>query len=268
MRRPTILLLLSKQNLLTTRRIAIREIRVRVVGTMLGFAHYFITPLFYLSIYTWLFSSVFVARWTGGMTNYGDFALRVYAGLIVFQFFSDVVGRAPGLLLENPSYVTKIVFPLEMLVPAAMTTSLFVTALNYLILLGGYVILVGPPHPTALSILLVWPALALFVGGVAWCLSALGVYLRDLSQFVSTVLPAIMFISPIFYPTAAVPPGLQGMLLLNPLALFIEATRGALIDGVMPGATMLALLYGIGLGAALVGHTVFQSTKRGFADVV
>lgn len=268
MGRLALISLLSKHNLMTARRIALREIRTRVVGTMLGFAHYFITPLFYLSIYTWLFSSVFVTRWAGGISDYGDFALRVYAGLIVFQFFSDVVGRAPRLLLENPSYVTKIAFPLEILVPAAVATSLFVTAVNYLIIIGGYLVLAGLPHPTALGLLLVWPALVLFVGGLAWCLAALGVYLRDLSQFVSTVLPAFMFLSPIFYPVTAVPLSLQRILLVNPLAWFIEATRAALIDGVMPGATTLALLYGLGLGTALFGYMVFQRTKHGFADVV
>ncbi len=268
MRQSSIFNMFSKHNMLTVRRIAIREIRLRVVGTIFGFAHYFITPLFYLSIYTWLFSDIFVTRWAGGGGNYGEFALRVYAGLIVFQFFSDVVCRASNLILENPSYVTKIVFPLEILVPAAMATSFFVACINYIILLGVYVILVGLPSIASLSILLVWPAFLLFVAGIAWCLSSLGVYLRDLSQFVSTIVPATMFISPIFYPMTAVPSSLQGILFLNPLALFIESSRGALIDGVMPSVMSFGLLYLIGLGTAFIGYVVFDSTKRGFADVV
>jgi len=259
---------LSRHELLTVRRIAAREIRTRVVGTTLGLGHYFVTPLFFLSIYTWLFSSVFVTRWAGGTSDFGDFALRVYSGLIIYQFFSDVVGRAPRLLLENPSYITKIAFPLEILIHASVATSLFVTVVNYIIFIGGYLVLAGLPHPTMLGLLLVWPALVLFVGGLAWCLAAIGVYVRDLSQFVSTVLPAFMFLSPIFYPVTAVPPNLQNILLLNPLAWFIEATRGALIDGVLPGAATFILLYGLGLGTALFGHMVFQRTKHGFADVV
>ena len=268
MRGSSLSIIFSKHSLLTARRMAKREIQSRVVGTMLGFAHYFIAPLFYLLIYTWLFSSVFVTNWSGRVGNYGDFALRVYAGLIVFQFFSDVVVRAPRLLLENPSYVTKIAFPLEILVLAAISTSLFVTVVNYIIFFAGFVFLFGLPHPSAIGLLLVWPALVLFVGGCAWLLAALGVYLRDLSQLVSTVVPALMFVSPIFYPVAAVPQNLQVILLLNPLAWFVEATRGALIDGVMPGFATLMLLYSSGVICALFGLWVFQRTKHGFADVV
>ncbi len=261
-------IVLSKHSLLTARRIAKREVQSRVVGTVLGFAHYFIAPLFYLSIYTWLFSSVFVTNWGGRIGHYGDFALRVYAGLIVFQFFSDVVIRAPRLLLENPSYVTKIAFPLEILVLAAILTSLFVAVMNYTIFFTGFIFLSGFPPPSAIGLLLVWPALVLFIAGWAWFLAALGVYLRDLSQLISTVVPALMFVSPIFYPVAAVPQNLQIILLLNPLAWFVEATRGALIDGVMPGSATLVLLYGSGIICALFGLWVFQRTKHGFADVV
>lgn len=268
MRRRSIFHLFGAQNVLTIRRMAAREIRVRIVGTMLGFAHYFITPLFYLAIYTWLFSTVFKARWGSGGGSHGDFALRVYAGLIVFQFFSEVIGRAPRLILENPSYVTKIAFPLETLVPSAMTTAFFVVGVNYSILLAGHVFLVGAPQPAALALLIIWPAFLLFVGGLAWLLAALGVYLRDLSQFVTTVVPALMFVSPIFYPLTVLPQNLQGVLMLNPLAWFVEATRGALIDGVMPGPATFALLYGAGIAAALLGHGVFQRMKHGFADVV
>ena len=268
MRRSSFSIIFSRHSLLTARRIAQREVQSRVVGTMLGFAHYFIAPLFYLSIYTWLFSTVFVTNWGGKVGNHGDFALRVYSGLIVFQFFSDVVVRAPRLLLENPSFVTKIAFPLEILVIAAMATSLFVAVVNYTIFFLGFIFLSGPPHPSAVALLWLWPALVLFVGGIAWLLAALGVYFRDLSQLISTVVPALMFLSPIFYPASAAPPSLQVILLLNPIAWFVEATHGPLLDGVMPELATVALLYAISILTAFVGLLVFQRIKHGFADVV
>lgn len=261
-------ILLSPANRLTIRRIAAREIRTRVVGTMLGLAHYFIAPLFYLAIYTWLFSSVFAARWAGGSEAKGDFAMRVYAGLIVFQLFSDVLTRAPRLVLENPSYVTRIVFPLEVLVPAAILASLFAAAVNMAILLAGHLVLAGLPPVQGLSLLLIWPALLLFVAGLAWAFAALGVYVRDLGQFVSTAVPALLFLTPIFYPLSAIPPGLRSVLELNPLAWFVDATRGALLDASAPGPAQLALFYAVGLVSALAGHALFQRTKHGFADVL
>lgn len=267
-RRPAILGPFSSHNLIATRRIAMREIRTRIVGTALGFAHYVVTPLFYLGVYVFIFGSVFVARWTGGGDLPGDFALRVYCGLLVFQFFAEVIGRAPRLLLENPSYVTRMAFPLEILVPAAMGTALFAAAIGTAILLLGHLVLIGLPPPSVLGLVLIWPALLMFVAGLGWALSAIGVYLRDLGQLVTTVLPALMFLTPIFYPSSAVPAGLAAVLMANPLAWFVEAIRGATLDGVLPSAGGFAALYAAGFASALIGHAVFRRTRHGFADVV
>jgi lipopolysaccharide transport system permease protein len=179
----------------------------------------------------------------------------------MFQFFAEVVTRAPNLVLENPSYVKKIIFPLDILVPSAMLTALFAAVVNTAIFLAGYLLLRGLPPPSAIALLAIWPALLLFVAGVAWMLSALGVYFRDLGQLAVTVVPALMFVTPIFYPSQAVPEGARLLLMANPLSWFVEAGRGALFDGTWPRAELLTAL-------AWAGRRFFALARRGFADVV
>ncbi len=95
------------------RALILREITGRYKGSIFGLFWSFITPLFMLLVYTFFFSVVFKARWSGGSDSKSEFALVLFAGLLLFNLFSECVNRAPGLILSNPNYVKKIVFPLR-----------------------------------------------------------------------------------------------------------------------------------------------------------
>src|SRR6476469_7782241 len=93
-----------------------REIAARYRGSVIGLAWSFITPLLMLMVYTFVFSVVFKARWkTGGTESRADFAIILFAGLIVFSLFAEIVNQSPSQIVSNPNYVKKVVFPLEIL---------------------------------------------------------------------------------------------------------------------------------------------------------
>lgn len=87
-----------------------REVVGRYRGSVLGLLWSFFHPVFMLAVYTFVFSSVFKARWDGGTDSKTEFALVLFAGLLVFNLFSECVNRAPGLILSNVNYVKKVVF--------------------------------------------------------------------------------------------------------------------------------------------------------------
>src|SRR3546814_6003155 len=68
-----------------------------------------------LSVYTFVFSVVFKARWNVESDSKTEFALVLFAGLIVFNLFGETINRAASLVINNPNYVKKVVFPLEIL---------------------------------------------------------------------------------------------------------------------------------------------------------
>ena len=72
------------------------------------------------------------------------------------------------------------------------------------------------------------PPLIMMTAGFAWVLASLGVFLRDLRQLVSVLVPALMFISPVFFPMAMVPPGFGTLIMANPLSVPIEMMRQAI----------------------------------------
>jgi lipopolysaccharide transport system permease protein len=245
-----------------------REVVGRYRGSFMGILWSFFNPVFMLVVYTFVFSVVFKARWNVGSDSKTEFALVLFAGLIVFNLFSECIGRAPGLILANANYVKKVVFPLDALPWISLGSALFHTAISLLVWLLAYAILFGPPHPTVLWLPLVWIPFVLFVMGLSWGLASLGVFLRDVSQFIGLFITTIMFMSPVFYPATALPAEFRPLLYLNPLTPVIEMTRDVLYWGKAPDFGMLAIYT---LAAAVIswlGFAWFQKTRKGFADVL
>ncbi len=248
--------------------LARREIAARYRGSVLGFAWSFVTPMLMLAIYTFVFSVVFQTRWATPLNNRFEFALVLFAGLVVFSLFSECVSRAPTLLAENPSYIKRIVFPLEALPWVVMVSALFNAVISFAILILAYVVIAGVPPLTALWLPVVLAPLVLMTLGLVWFLSATGLYIRDIRQFVAIILPVLMFASPLFYPISALPEQVRGLIGLNPLAVAMEQVRGVVLFGTAPSLGLLAASTLLSLLVAWAGVAWFRITKRGFADVV
>ena len=73
---------------------------------------------------------------------------------------------------------------------------------------------------------IVWTPFAVGLLGLTWLLNTIGVFLKDISQIVGSVASATMFLSPIFYPTSALPENLKFLGYMNPIGITIEQTRG------------------------------------------
>lgn len=261
------------QSLLTHRglifQLSSREIAARYRGSILGVAWSFLNPIMMLVIYTFVFTVVFQARWEVTVESHVEFALILFAGLIVFNIFAECIGRAPMLVLENVSYVKRIVFPLEIMGWVALLSALFNAGINIAILIVGFVLISGSAPPATIVLLpLVLAPFCLLMLGLVWIFAALGVYVRDLRQIVAVILPIFMFASPLFYPVSAVPEGVRNYLQLNPLAVVMEQVRAVVLFGSLPDLRVIALYTLVSVLVAWFGLAFFLVTKRGFADVL
>jgi lipopolysaccharide transport system permease protein len=247
-----------------------REIVGRYRGSVLGILWSLLTPLFMLAVFTFVFGTVFKARWTGTSENasVGEFAVILFTGLIVFQLFAEVVNRAPGLILANQNFVKKIVFPLEILVPVALGSALFHAAISFAILLTFIYAIHGMIPWTALLLPVVLTPFCLMILGLSWFLASLGTYVRDIGQILGTLVTALMFLSPIFFPLSALPDWLQPYLLINPVALPVTQAREVLIFGALPDFAALGVYTFVAAAIAWLGYQFFQKTRKGFADVL
>lgn len=245
-----------------------REVAARYRGSLLGNLWALITPLLMLAVYTFIFSVVFNARWSGGGESRAEFALVLFAGLMVFNCFAECFNRAPRLILDNANYVTKVVFPLEILPWVSLGAAMINLGISVVVWLVFYALMYGLPHASALLLPVVLLPLLLLSVGVSWALAALGVFLRDLAQLVGVLSTMLMFLSPIFYPLEALPERFRGVLNVNPLTPIIAQARDVLYWGKLPAWDYYALTL---LASALVawgGFVLFQKTRQGFADVL
>lgn len=245
-----------------------REVTGRYRGSVFGILWSFFNPVLMLAVYTFVFSVVFKARWSAGSDSKTEFALLLFAGLIVFNLFAECINRAPSLILSNVNYVKKVVFPLEILPWIALGSAMFHALISLGVWFLAYFILFGVPHVTILLLPVVILSMLLFIIGLSWGLASLGVYLRDVSQFTGIITTVMLFLSPIFYPASSLPEKYRHLLMVNPLYPTIEQTREVLFWGKVPNMTILAVYL---LGAALVawlGFVWFQKTRKGFADVL
>jgi lipopolysaccharide transport system permease protein len=245
-----------------------REIISRYKGSYLGVLWSFVTPLLMLLIYTFVFSEIFKSKWSPSSDSKLEFAFLVFCGLIIFNIFAEVITRAPSVVISNPNYVKKVIFPLEILPVVILLSSLFQSFISFMILLIGLYLYLGTLHWTVVLLPLVLVPIILLTIGLGWILASLGVFFRDIGQIIGLVVQATMLLSPIFYPISLIPSEFKLIYNLNPLTYVVEDTRRILVWGQLPQWGFLGVSFLIGALFFVIGYAWFQKTKGGFADVI
>ncbi|MFC5420131.1 ABC transporter permease [Bosea eneae] len=250
------------------RRLVSQEVQSRYRGSLLGVVWSVLVPLSQLLVFTFIFTSVIPSRWGSNSGNVGEFSLNLFVGLIVYGLFSEALGRAPMLLLENPSYLKKVVFPVELLGVSALILALVNALISLVILLVFQFASTGAISVTVIALPLVIIPFVLLLCGLIWFLCATGVYVRDLRYAIGPILSLFMFLSPVFYPASSLPSEFAWIFALNPLVPAIEQVRAIVLYGQWPTMRSILEMWTIGLISIWLGYLWFSGTRRGFADVV
>ncbi|MBI5397071.1 MAG: ABC transporter permease [Verrucomicrobia bacterium] len=249
--------------------LAKREVLSRYRGSYLGILGSLVRPVAMFAIYAVVFGFIFQSKLgPGPAESKFDFALALFCGLVVYDFFADCLGRAPMLVLSNPNFVTKVVFPLEVLTVSTVGAALIQFAISLVPLLGGLLCVHGAVPLTALYLPVILLPLVLLCLGATWFLASVGVFVRDINAIVPAFLTIVMFASAIFYSLEKVPAKFLPLFLLNPLAVAVDQARNAVLWGVSPAWPGYFLMLAIGLGVMGGGYAFFMRTKRAFADVM
>lgn len=246
-----------------------RELLGRYKGSILGIAWSFLNPILMLVVYTLVFSVVFKAKWGLSTSESSvEFALILFTGMIVFNFFAEVINKAPFLIIHNINYVKKIVFPLEILSIVSIGAALIHAFIGFIILLLALVAFGESINLTIIYLPLIFIPFIAVTLGISWILASLGVYIRDIGQIIGFFTTMLMFLSPVFYPLDSLPAKLRIWVMLNPVTFIIEQVRQVVIIGELPDWFGLAAYTVTGVFLMYGGYAWFQKTRRGFADVL
>ncbi|MGX5730459.1 ABC transporter permease [Pseudoxanthomonas beigongshangi] len=251
-----------------TRELTKREILGRYRGASFGLLWSLISPFLMLLVYTLAFGYILKSRWPGTNGSTSDFALILFVGLIVHGFFAECLTRAPNLILANTNYVKRVVFPLDILVWSMVLSAFFHLIANTLVLVLLKWAWHGELSWTLLLLPFVYLPLMILTLAVGWVISALGVYLRDISQFVGVLAAAMLFLSSAIVPVKSLPESYRWVFYANPLTFIIDQAREVAIWGRPPDWAMLGLYSLISALLALASFLLFQKMRKGFADVL
>jgi lipopolysaccharide transport system permease protein len=245
-----------------------RDILGRYRGASFGLLWAILSPFLMLLIYAVAFGSIFKSRWPQQVEGGPNYALIMFAGLIVHGFFTECLTRAPALIVGNASYVKRVVFPLEILPWPMVLSAYFHAVVNMLVLVGLQLIQVGPPPWTFIFFPLVLVPLALLCVAIGWLFASLAVYLRDISQITGVLSAAMLFLSSALVPVESISSDYQFIFRSNPLTFIIDQMRAVTLWGQLPDWTGLGIYALVSLAICFLCYGWFRATRSGFADVL
>jgi lipopolysaccharide transport system permease protein len=244
-----------------------RELLARYKGSALDIAWAVLTPVVMIAIFTFIFAGIFGARF-GANDSHWDYALYLFCGLLPWTMFQEAIQQSANTIVAHSNLVKRVVFPLEALpaaqVFAALGTQLFATVA----LLIATLIIRQRLEVTGLWLPVVLIPQLLFALGSAWLIASLGVFLRDITQGITLLLMAWMYLTPIIYPESIVPERFRTFINLNPFTSLIRSYRRIFLDGAAPDWRGLAYFTVIALVIFIFGYWWFARTRKSFADVV
>ena len=234
-----------------------RDFTKKYKRTILGMAWSILSPLINLLIMWLVFGHFFE-------NNVSHYVIYLFAGQVVFSYFTDATNLGMNSLVTNAEIFTKINVPKYLFLFSQNVSSLINFGLTLLIFLL-FAAIDGVPF-TWKFLLLVYPVacLILFNVGIGLILSALFVFFRDMQYLWGIATQLLMWTSAIFYSTDGYSQAVQHLFLLNPIYLYIRYFRKIVIDGTVPTLSIHMLAAGYALLVFAAGAWMYKKYNHEF----
>lgn len=212
--------------------LAYRDLRVRYAQTFIGFLWAFMNPLLSLLILTFVFGVVAkVDIGTGYDGQVIPHLLYTIVGLAGWTYFSEVFAQAGMSIINAQQMVQKIYFPRLVIPLSKAITGLVDLGVNILLIAILMLFFSYTPSPNIIFLpLFIMMAIISGLAAGIW-MSALTIRFRDFQYITPMLLRIGMFITPISYPSSAVPENFRALFYLNPVAGIVEGLRWSLLGG-------------------------------------
>jgi ABC-type polysaccharide/polyol phosphate export permease len=242
-----------------------RELHTRYLGSITGFAWAFVHPLALLTVYHFVFTTVFRTTGFAGKSFLAFVAVALWPWLAA----QEGIQRGVTSLAGYAGLIRKVAFPHELIVYASVTATLALQLAGYIAVLMALVAFGEPIHLEGLLLALpLWGILAIGVIGLTLFFSALQVFVRDVEHVLMPVLMILMYLTPILYPLTLVPEALRPWVAVNPFSWIVRRLRDALLDGRLALEWGDALAVIVALAIFFAGRWVFRRLSPHFEDFV
>lgn len=243
-----------------------RELRVKYKGSSLGILWSYLYPLAMVGVYTLVFSVLWHA--VRGVAHYPLFVL---VGIAVWTFFQAAVQLASASVVANAHLIRNVRFPREVIPAAVVLSQAVASVVMFAVLVPVSLVIVPHALRTAALTIPIFLALLLLTLGIGWLAATATVFFRDVEHLLAVLFLPWFFLTPVLYsldtlPRAANHPWLIHLLRYgNPVTPYIEAFRGALVQGQVAGPSLLIYVFVAGPVMALLGLWCIQRFEDRFA---
>jgi lipopolysaccharide transport system permease protein len=262
-----IVYLLTKHRHLTWE-MAKREITDRYTGQVLGTIWAILHPLTLMSIYIFIFVFVFKIKIGGTREMPLDYTTYLLSGLIPWLTCQEVMSKASTVITSNANLVKQVVFPIEIL-PIKTVIASLVTQSIFLVILVTYVIFSHHSLPLTYLILPILILLqSIILLGIAYILSSIGVYLKDVKDIIQVITVIGVYLLPVFYLPDQVPQLFRFLLYLNPFSYLIWCYQDLIYFGSFEHTTSWLIIIIISHINLTLGYLIFSKLKIMFGNVL
>ncbi len=235
-----------------------RDFKTKYKRSVLGVLWSVLNPLLTMAVQYAVFSQLFRYQ----IANYPVYLLT---GTVIFNCFTDATNQGIYSIINNASLITKVYVP-KNIYPISKVLSSFVNLLFSfipLLLLAWFTGLL----PSASYLMIPYGILCLIVGaiGLAYILSALMVFFRDVQFLWSLFTLMWMYATPIFYPIDILPNFMRILMKFNPMYYFVEFFRTILIERITPEPLSFVVMAVSAVVFLIIGNAVFKKLENKFA---
>jgi ABC-2 type transport system permease protein len=238
--------------------------KMRYKGSILGFLWVLLKPFFMFLILYVVFSSV--SGQVGNLSS-KQYAVYLLSGLVIYTFFQEGIIWGMNSIMERADLILKINFKRDIVVISALTMALINFGINLLII-GVIGLVLGIQFSLLSTAYILLIGLVMFLGmyGIAFFTSIWMVYIRDLTHITELVLQLMFYASAVFFPVELIPEKYRFIVELNPIAIFIQSVREALINQNIVNLEFVLVALVVVILLVIVGNLYFKKKVLKIAE--
>jgi lipopolysaccharide transport system permease protein len=246
-----------------------RELRARFQGSAGGWFWAVFAPLVAIAVYTMAFTTNLQLPLAEGVDSKRvAYALFIFSGIVIFNFFSEMAFRSPMLLHEYAHYIKQTIFPSDMLAVISTLRATVYTGISVIVLLLLELFVRGGLPWTVVLIPLVFLPLMAFLVGLSWFLCAVGAFTRDAGYLMINIVPLFMFATPVFYPHNSLAPPFNILIYANALTGYVECMRDIVLQGRVPNPLVYGWILFTAVTTFYFGYWFFDRYRNVIVDVI
>jgi lipopolysaccharide transport system permease protein len=246
-----------------------RELRSRFQGSVGGWIWAVFAPLVAIAVYTMAFTTNLQLPLAEGVDSKRvAYALFIFSGIVIFNFFSEMAFRSPMLLHEYAHYIKRTIFHSDMLAVISTLRATVYTGISVVVMLLLELIVRGGLPWTVVLIPLVFLPLMAFLVGMAWFLCAVGAFTRDAGYLMINIVPLFMFMTPVFYSHTAMSPPFNILIYGNALTAYVEVMRDIVLAGNLPNPFVILWMLATSVFTFYFGYWFFDRYRNVIVDVI